>query len=66
MKATPYFLENEDWYIETVDDSGYVSYELTDKAPELARESFDEYYSDPVFIDENGDEIDFSGYAIHA
>lgn len=47
MMLMPYFMENPEWYIEEqVGDhyyDGHVEYKLTDKAPQKARESFEEY-----------------------
>lgn len=47
MMLMPYFMENPEWYTEEqVGDpyyDGHVEYKLTDKAPQKARESFEEY-----------------------
>lgn len=48
----PYFMENEDWYYF---DKEEWRYKLTDKAPKEAVESYNEFYSDDIEIDENGE-----------
>lgn len=67
MLQAPKFLENKDWYTESVDSSGSTVYALTDKAPTEAVESFKRYYSiadDKVFHDDEGNTIDLSDYEI--
>ena len=67
MLQAPKFLENKDWYAESVDSSGAPIYALTDKAPAEAVESFKRYYSiadDKVFRDDEGNTIDLSDYEI--
>lgn len=44
----PYFLENEEWYKFNEDE---WKYELTDKAPEKARKSYEEFYKTEEVID---------------
>lgn len=39
----PYFLQNEDWYKFNEDE---CRYELTDKAPKAARESYEQFYKE--------------------
>lgn len=56
-KIRPYFLENPEWYMERHDEDGYVHYELTDKAPPEAIESYEDYMSDDDYgLDNNLDE----------
>lgn len=66
MRAMPYFLENEKWYVERIDKDGNLKYELTACAPPEAVKSFEEYYQDPVFYDDDGNEMDLSGYSCYA
>lgn len=54
MRAMPLFLENDSWYTEDVDEDGHVKYHLTDAAPEEARKSYEDYYSEPAFYCEDG------------
>jgi len=50
MREMPYFLTNPEWY--TVDpDDDERGYKLTDKAPEEAIESYNEFYSGTVTLD---------------
>ena len=46
----PYFMENEEWYYYDYDE---MMYKLTDKAPEEAIESYNEFYK---ILKEIGDE----------
>lgn len=39
----PYFMKNKDWYYF---DENAFKYMLTDKAPEEARKSYEEYYKE--------------------
>ena len=39
----PYFITNEEWYYY---DEEKEIYKLTDKAPEKAKQSYEEYYSE--------------------
>lgn len=64
MRAMPKFLENKDWYTETYDSDGHVKYELTDAAPPDAVESYEEYYSEPDLVDENGVSFVRDGFRI--
>lgn len=41
LSKMPYFLENEEWYYHDKKKNRYV---LTDKAPEKAKQSYNEYY----------------------
>lgn len=66
MRAMPYFLENPEWYNEKIDDEGNTTYTLTDQAPKKAIDSYNEYYSEPEFYDENGELMDLSGYSCYA
>lgn len=43
MLDMPYFMENEDWYEFDFEKKMYV---LTDKAPEKAKESYEEWLKD--------------------
>ena len=44
MKTMPYFMTNEEWYVldPNDDDRGY---KLTDKAPQEAIDSYNDFYS---------------------
>lgn len=64
MQEMPYFLTNDEWYTKHQDENGYVKYELTPGAPSEAVESYNEFYSSPIFYDEDGERMDFSGYVI--
>lgn len=51
LSKRPYFMENEEWYYHDKKKNRYV---LTDKAPEKARKSYEDFYDlsndiDPVF-----------------
>ena len=48
----PYFMENEEWYY--FDEKDF-KYKLTDKATNKAIESYNEWYKDKTYEDENGD-----------
>ena len=39
----PYFMKNKDWYYFDKDE---FKYRLTDKAPDKAKESYDEFYNE--------------------
>ena len=54
MRGRPYFLENPEWYVEKVGKNGMVKYELTDKAPKKAVESYKEFYKTIIVFDKNG------------
>jgi hypothetical protein len=41
MLERPYFMENKDWYYYDEDEN---CYRLTEKAPEKARKSYEEFY----------------------
>ena len=60
MRDMPYFLTNKDWYYvdDNDDDRGY---KLTNKAPQEAIDSYNDFYSDTVMLDENT-ESDFVSY----
>ncbi len=51
-KEIPYFMENKDWYYF---DKVEWRLKLTDKAPKEAVESYIEFYSEEIWVDENGD-----------
>ena len=60
MKAMPFFLTNEDWY--TVDpEDEERGYKLTDKAPQEAIDSYNDFYSGTVVLDDEAQEA-FAGY----
>ena len=44
----PYFLKNEEWYYY---DGKTNKFYLTDKAPEEARKSYEEFYNPPYYYD---------------
>lgn len=50
MKKEPYFLSNKEWFYF---DEQEFCYKLTDKAPEEAITSYQEFYNTGVRIDEN-------------
>lgn len=62
MQMKPYFLENPEWYEivedsydpETDEDRGYI---LTDKAPQEAIDSYNEFYSCHDFTDDEGNSL---------
>lgn len=43
----PYFMENKDWYVYDKEKGKYI---LTDKAPEEAKKSYDEFYGNYSMI----------------
>lgn len=43
MVDMPHFMENAEWFYFDVEIGKFV---LTDKAPEKAKQSYDEYYKD--------------------
>ena len=55
MKKEPYFLSNGDWFYF---DEQEFRYKLTDKAPEEAVKSYEEFYNSSSFVDEDGEEWD--------
>lgn len=55
MKKEPYFLGNGDWFYF---DEQEFRYKLTDKAPEEAVRSYEEFYNSSSFVDEDGEEWD--------
>ena len=60
MRVMPYFLKNEEWYTidENDDDRGY---KLTDKAPQEAIDSYNEFYGTDLEL--SGEAKDaFAGY----
>lgn len=52
MQTKPYFMSNDEWYY--FDEKEWC-YKLTDKAPEDAIESYNEFYADKEII--NGVEV---------
>ena len=60
MREMPFFLTNDEWYVVDPDDDDY-GYKLTDKAPQEAVDSYNEFYAGTVVLD---DEVasDFVGY----
>ena len=53
MMDMTYFLENEEWYKEYRDERGRLKFKLTDKAPQKAVDSYNEYYEDLKYAEEN-------------
>lgn len=51
VQEKPYFLENKEWY--TFNEEEW-KYELTDKAPQEAIDSYNEFYNDETRIDNDG------------
>lgn len=45
MQDMPYFMENEEWYYFDFDIKKYV---LTDKAPDKAVKSYDDFYKEEM------------------
>lgn len=54
MRKPPFFLKNPEWYVRNVDKNGMVKYELTDKAPKKAVESYKEFYKPIIVFDKSG------------
>ena len=52
MMDMPYFLENEEWYTERL-NNGCAVYTLTDKAPQKAIDSYKEYHEMLRYAEEN-------------
>ena len=53
MRArAPYFMKNQEWYY--FDEENFC-YKLTDKAPPDAVKSYNEFYADKTYTDENGE-----------
>lgn len=63
MQAMPEFMENEEWYTRIENDDGSVDYVLTDKAPQKAIESYEEFYKGPVLYDNDGESLCPEGWA---
>lgn len=57
MMEMPYFLENEEWYIEYRDERGHLNYKLTSKAPKEAIKSYNKYYKTLRYAEKHN--IDF-------
>lgn len=66
MREAPYFLNNEDWYTVENCEDGSVIYELTENAPTEAIESYERYYSEPVIVDENENDLLLDGWVCDA
>lgn len=49
----PFFMKNSDWYYTSEDEPKYL---LTEKATPEAVKSYNEFYSDDIVEDENGEE----------
>lgn len=49
----PYFMENEEWY--TFNEEEW-KYELTDKAPQEAIDSYNDFYKEKIVVDKEGNE----------
>lgn len=64
MREQPYFLSDEEWFTSEKKEDGSIDYRLTDAAPIEAIRSFNEYYSDPEFYDDEGNRMDLSGYVV--
>lgn len=56
MQVMPLFLENEEWYVEDSEDEEY-GYKLTDKAPQEAIDSYNEFYGKTVFLEDEAKEV---------
>lgn len=52
MKKEPYFLSNKEWYYF---DEREFCYKLTDKAPNEAVKSYNEFYKDTLHENKNGE-----------
>ena len=72
----PYFLENKEWYEKSTLDDQFTedihgnkfdeprTWRLTDKAPQEAIESYEEFYH-PVMYDENGNNLVPDGWSAY-
>lgn len=49
----PFFMQNSDWYYSSDDEPKYF---LTEKAPPEAVQSYNDFYSEDIVEDENGEE----------
>lgn len=52
MREKPYFLENEEWYFF---DEKEFKYKLTNKATKKAIESYNNFYKEEHYEDEDGE-----------
>ncbi|WP_251178077.1 hypothetical protein [Adlercreutzia agrestimuris] len=73
MRLIPLFMENENWFttpqkegIEDVFFEDGRGYHLTDEAPQEAIDSYNEFYAEPEFYDENGNSFKREGWHIQA
>lgn len=73
MQLRPYFMQNEEWYVtpekEGIDDLFYDDgrgYHLTDKAPQEAIDSYNEFYGEPAFCDSDGNSLHKDGFVVVA
>lgn len=48
----PYFMQNKDWYYHDEEEG---KYKLTDKAPEQAKKSYDDFYKKKYRTDDDED-----------
>ena len=53
VREEPYFMSNKEWYIFNEEK---WKYELTDKAPQEAIDSYNDFYKKKIVIDEEGNE----------
>ncbi len=60
MRGMPFFLTNEDWYTVDLDDEER-GYKLTDKAPQEAIDSYNDFYDGTVRLEGEAEEA-FAGY----
>lgn len=60
MREKPYFLTNKEWYTVDPDDDDR-GYKLTDKAPQEAIDSYNDFYSGTVVLEGDAAEA-FEGY----
>ena len=68
MYTMPYFMTNPDWYISPYEDEGELNitdeekrYQLTDKAPQEAIDSYNAYYN---AIEEQRNKFEAAGLEI--
>ena len=53
MMEEPYFLKNKKWYSEYYYNKGHLRYNLADKAPKEAIESYAKYYKTLMYAEKH-------------
>lgn len=61
----PFFLKDETWFTEEFHDDGSATFHLTDAAPEEARRSYEEYYGERAYTDDDGNSIVPDGWSVY-